>query len=230
MPVPYAMDPTVSSGTTNPTVAMSLLHFPYPPSISCIGLQDAPLVLAYSQFLHVFCLPSPPSETPDTLMQSAPSSVTSTSVTPNQSPSANQPMCSTSECTGHPHTLPISNPCRCAKEAIRPAQFYLYPDISHTSNECISTHMHNGAEQSVHSIAQSIPTGVPRVDGDNQLLNSQHNANDDAERRPKKISCYNCGSSKHLGPECTKPTMDEMINALHMIHRIIEVDSDSDSE
>lgn len=28
--------------------------------------------------------------------------------------------------------------------------------------------------------------------------------------RPRKISCYNCGSNTHLGPECKEASMEEM--------------------
>lgn len=28
--------------------------------------------------------------------------------------------------------------------------------------------------------------------------------------RPRKISCYNCGASNHLGPDCKEGSMEEM--------------------
>lgn len=32
----------------------------------------------------------------------------------------------------------------------------------------------------------------------------------DVSCRPRKISCYNCGSNKHIGPECKELSMEEM--------------------
>lgn len=35
----------------------------------------------------------------------------------------------------------------------------------------------------------------------------------------KKLSCYNCGESGHLGNDCTKPTMEELLAAeLHILN------------
>ncbi|KAK3589296.1 hypothetical protein CHS0354_026948 [Potamilus streckersoni] len=183
---------------------------------------------------------------PPTYTTSAVTYTTVSSVTPSQSPSANQPICSSCGCTGHPPPVPISYPYLSSMQAIPPTQYHQYPNVSTTSNGLIPapmpyftpTHIQNGyspevlysgSHQSVYSIAQPIPTSVPSVPGYiygyTHSLNSQQNANHNggnAGTRPKKISCYNCGSSKHLATECPETTMDGMLATFRLKYRKTE--------
>ncbi len=40
--------------------------------------------------------------------------------------------------------------------------------------------------------------------------------------RPRKISCYNCGSNKHIGPECKELSMEEMTKSNNLFSPLIE--------
>ncbi|KAL3860434.1 hypothetical protein ACJMK2_010558 [Sinanodonta woodiana] len=186
---------------------------------------------------------------PPTYTSSAVTYTTVSSVTPSQSPSANHPMCSTCGCTGHAHPMPISYPYLGAMQTIPPTQFHQYPNLSNTSNGLIPTPvpyltpthvpngyspevLYSGAHQPLYSIAQPIPTSVPSVHGYiygyNQLLNSQQSANyngGNAGKRPKKISCFNCGSSRHLGNECLEITMDCMSSSFQLNYNKKETES-----
>ncbi|KAK3590794.1 hypothetical protein CHS0354_038732 [Potamilus streckersoni] len=79
------------------------------------------------------------------------------------------------------------------------------------------TDIHNGVHQSVNSIAQWNPAGVPSVHdstyGYNQWQTWQQNEKNSGTR-PRNISCYNCGASGHLGPECPEETMEQMLDNL----------------
>lgn len=164
-----------------------------------------------------------PSATPAVVSSAASSSLTVTYTSSGQTVTTNR-LCTSCGCTGHHampqpthpsipvmppvHTNMWHGPCN-GLFPVHMQMQHLYPNhLSYPNGLNQELLYHHSMYGMSHSNNQGV-AGVPSVIYSN-YGNHHTSSSGYSQKKPKKLNCHNCGSAKHLAPDCPEVSMEAM--------------------